>query len=149
MGTATRSGGDPGAMAGEAVARDNAARARESATQLAAPAPLVMMGSLGHRERVALPRSAIAVVELREFAASGDPRDGKVVAEQRIPLDGRQLPVPYSLYVERNHLLPALRHELLGYVRIGDRVAWRSTPVPIDITLDRIDTGQLVLRARP
>lgn len=128
--------------------RGNSAQVRDGAASLPKPVPLVMMGSLALRARIALPPAAVAIVELRDVAAPGPGDDGRVVAEQRIPLAGRQPPVPFSFYVERDTLLAVGRHELRGTILIDDRPAWRTAPVPIDITVDRIDTGELLLQQR-
>jgi uncharacterized lipoprotein YbaY len=115
-----------------------------------------MMGSLTYRARIALPPQAVALVELREIpgtatsgaatAATPATAAGRVVAEQRISLEGKQVPVPFSAWVERGALSPASRYELRGGILVDGRPAWVSAPVRIDITNDRIDAGQLTMQ---
>jgi uncharacterized lipoprotein YbaY len=154
-GTGPGGGLDAGVAAGAAAARDNAAEAQATADSLPKPAPLVMMGSLGYRARIALPPQAVARVELREFPAAAPDAapaarpagtTGRVVAQQTIELGGRQVPVPFSAWVERGTLSPASRYELRGGILVDGRPAWVSAPVQIDITTDRIDTGLLMMQ---
>jgi uncharacterized lipoprotein YbaY len=155
-GTGPGGGVDAGAAAGAAAARDNAAEAQATSDSLPKPAPLVMMGSLTYRARIALPPQAVALVELREIpgtatsgaatAATPATAAGRVVAEQRISLEGKQVPVPFSAWVERGALSPASRYELRGGILVDGRPAWVSAPVRIDITTDRIDAGQLTMQ---
>lgn len=71
---------------------------------------------------------------------------GRVVEQQRIPLEGGRLPVPFSAWVERGTLSPASRHELRGGILVDGRPTWVSAPVTIDITTDRIDAGLLTMQ---
>jgi uncharacterized lipoprotein YbaY len=139
-------GAAAGAGAGAAAARENAAEARATAESLPKPAPLVMMGSLAYRARIALPAQAVALVELREITSGGAAASGRVVARQRIALEGRQVPVPFSVHVERGELSPASTHELRGGILVDGRPAWVSAPVKIDITVDRLDAGTLMMQ---
>ena len=62
-----------------------------------APAPLTVRGELTYRERIALPAEATARIEIREYTANGS----SLVAERRIDLAGRQVPIPFELEVDR------------------------------------------------
>lgn len=102
---------------------------------------LVIKGAMAYRERIALPPDASAVVELREGPGTG----GRVVAEWRSALKGRQVPVAFELNVDRAKLVAGARHSLRGAIFVGGRPAWITEPVPIDPSSAAIDVGLLRL----
>lgn len=113
----------------------------------AAPSPapeppiVTVSGTLTYRARIALPPQAQAIVELRE-----DPVDtGPVVASRRIALEGRQVPVPFELAVERARLAPGKTYRVRGAFIVGGRPAWVSEPVAIDPTAAAADVGPIVM----
>lgn len=53
-------------------------------------APRAISGSLTYPERIALPASAEVMLELRD-------RPGLLLAQQRFPTDGRQVPLPFGI----------------------------------------------------
>ncbi|MCO5107389.1 MAG: META domain-containing protein [Burkholderiaceae bacterium] len=108
--------------------------------------PLVVRGTMAYRERIALPPDAVAVVELREGAGA----EGRVVAESRTALKGRQVPVAFELSVDRAKLVAGARHSLRGAIVVGGRPAWATEPAAIDPSSAAIDVGLLRLaRAQP
>ena len=107
-------------------------------------ATLVITGSLAHRERIALPPDSIAIVELREATA---PEGASVIAERRIELQGRQVPVPFELRVDRARLEPGRAYAVRGGVIVGRRPAWASDAVVVNATRGgSIDVGTLWLQ---
>jgi heat shock protein HslJ/uncharacterized lipoprotein YbaY len=108
--------------------------------------PLAIKGAIAYRERIALPPDASAVVELREGPGTG----GRVVAEWRAALKGRQVPVAFELNVDRAKLVAGARHSLRGAIFVGGRPAWATEPVAIDPSSAAIDVGLLRLaRVQP
>lgn len=105
------------------------------------PPVLTVRGELTYRARVALPPDAVAVVELRDASAG----EGRVVAEQRIELKGRQVPVPFELAVDRSRLAAGQRYSVRGGFVVGGRPAWVSEPASIDPAAKVVDLGALVL----
>ncbi len=102
---------------------------------------LPIKGSMAYRERIALPPDASAVVELREAGGA----DGRVVAEYRSALKGRQVPVAFELNVDRAKLAATARYALRGAIQVGGRPAWTTDPVAIDPSAAAIDVGLLRL----
>jgi uncharacterized lipoprotein YbaY/membrane-bound inhibitor of C-type lysozyme len=99
---------------------------------------LTVRGSLVHRERIALPPEAIAVVELREGT------EGRVVAESRQPLGGRQVPIPFELMAQRR--APAADAlTVRGAIFVDGRPAWVSEPTAIAAGAGPVDVGALML----
>lgn len=91
---------------------------------------LVITGSLSYRARIALPADAEVVVELRDVSAPGD---GRVVAERRRSAQGRQVPLPFELVVDRRVLVDGRRYALRGAVFVDGRPAWVSQAVAVDV----------------
>jgi heat shock protein HslJ/uncharacterized lipoprotein YbaY len=56
---------------------------------------ITIRGALSYRERMALPPDAMAIVEVRAGSI-----EGPIVAERRINLEGKQVPLPFELGVE-------------------------------------------------
>ncbi|NGP52900.1 META domain-containing protein [Thioalkalivibrio sp. XN8] len=102
--------------------------------------PLVLQGSLFYPERIALPPDSVARVTLKRFDATG----GQVVATQEIPLQGRQVPVPFSLEATA---LPAEAavYELRGSVTLGAEPFRITRPVMVDPGAGTVDLGMLRL----
>lgn len=99
---------------------------------------LTVRGSLVHRERIALPPEAIVVVELREGT------EGRVVAESRQPLGGRQVPIPFELTVQPQ-ALAAGTVTVRGAILVGGRPAWVSEPKAVAAAAGPVDVGVLML----
>jgi uncharacterized membrane protein/uncharacterized lipoprotein YbaY len=100
---------------------------------------LPVIGTLSYRARIALPADARAIVEVRE----GDGPDDPVVAERRIDLDGKQMPVVFELRVDRARLAEGRRYFARGGLIVEGRPAWATEPVPLDITQRSIELGTL------
>jgi uncharacterized lipoprotein YbaY len=112
----------------------------------AAPDPartLAITGALTYRARIALPADARAVVALK--AGPGD--DDPVVAEQRIDLGGRQVPIPFALGVDRARLADGATYRVRGAVYIGARAVWVADPVVVDPKAPAVDLGLLWMQA--
>ena len=104
-------------------------------------AMLALRGSLSYRARIALPPGSIAVVELRDVSSSDQP----VIAEQRIVLGGRQVPLPFELKVDRSALAAGRQYNLRGAILDGGKPAWVTEPVLIDPASISVDLGTLTM----
>lgn len=107
--------------------------------QAVTPATLSIKGALTYRERVALPPGSVAIVELREMSSA----EGPVVAEQRIALAGRQVPIPFELSVDRAALAAGQAYAVRGAVRLDTGASWVSASIAIDPAQPAIDLGTL------
>lgn len=101
---------------------------------------LTIRGELALRTRAALSPAAVAVVELTRSA------DGRVIADQRIALAGRPLPVSFELRVPRAWLKPGERHAVRGAVEVHGQPQWISDAVHVQSGLGPLDLGALALR---
>jgi heat shock protein HslJ/uncharacterized lipoprotein YbaY len=103
---------------------------------------LHITGALSYRARIALPPDALAIVELGDASVPG----GRLVAEQRIALDGRQIPIPFELVVERAALIPDQSYSVRGAVLSGALAAWITDEVPLDPSAESLDLGTIMMR---
>ena len=101
---------------------------------------MLVRGQLDYRNRIALPPDAVAVVELTRT------QDGRVLAEQRIPLNGRQVPVPFALNVRRAFLQNDVNYALRGTVEVQGQAAWLSEPLDVRSASGVVNVGTLTLR---
>lgn len=136
------------ALAACACAMALAACATDGATTRGAAAAdpartLAVSGALSYRARIALPADARAVVELK--AGPGD--DGPIVAEQRIDLKGRQVPIPFALAVDRARLPAGATLRLRGAVFIGARAVWVTDSTAVDAQAPVLDLGVVWMQA--
>jgi len=109
------------------------------------PQALTIDGSLAFRERIALPLDSTAIVAPREASSA----DGRVVAESRVPLEGRQVPIPFTLLVDRARLAAGARDQFSGAIVSGGRPIRVTEPVEIDAALRAIELGGLRLARYP
>jgi heat shock protein HslJ/uncharacterized lipoprotein YbaY len=95
-------------------------------------------GELASRTRIAVPYDAVAIVELVRT------RDGRMVAEQRIALEGRQLPIAFQLPVHPAVVRAEDDHALRAAIHVNGRPAWVAEPLYV-----RAGRGPLVVGAMP
>src|SRR3546814_8161159 len=76
---------------------------------------LIVRGSLTYRERIALPPGSVAEVTLQDVSRADAP--STILARQTIPLEGRQVPVPFDLKVDRAQLQSGMRYSVRGVIR--------------------------------
>lgn len=104
-----------------------------------APAPLVVQGTLTTRARIALPPESLAIVELRDASQP----EGRMVAEQRIPLEGREPPIAFELGVDRAKVVAGTKYAIRGGIVTAGRPAWATEPITIDTASPAVDVGAL------
>lgn len=117
-------------LAGCTSNSSNAANTAASATAsslapAATTAATVFSGELTYRARIAVPEDTIAIIELR----AGPEEHANVLAEQRIPLRGAQVPVPFALATGR--LQGGVDYRLRGALLVKGKPAWVSDAVAV------------------
>lgn len=100
---------------------------------------LRITGELTYLPRVALPPDSIAVVELRDGPDPDDP----VVAEQRIALKGRQVPIPFELTVDAALLAHQPDYAFRGGIVHRGEPIWLTETLPVDTGAGRVALGTL------
>lgn len=102
--------------------------------------PLTIRGELSYRARISLPSESVAIVELARA------QDGRVVAEQRQPLGGRQVPVPFELKPHPSVLEDGAVYTLRGAIAKDGRTAWVSDPVEVRARAGTVEVGTMTLK---
>lgn len=103
----------------------------------------VIRGELSYRARIALPPDAVAKLELR----AGPAPSGAIIAEREIPLDGRQVPIDFTLEFDPQAIpagagaVPVFQ----GALESGGDRRWISEPMVIDRSATTTDLGVLML----
>lgn len=110
------------------------------ATSGAADEVMPIRGELTYRTRIALAPDSVAVVELTR------PQDGRVLAEQRIALEGRQVPIPFELKVRRQGLAKDTGYALRGTIETRNGPAWTTDPVDVRAAPGTVNVGALQMR---
>ena len=101
---------------------------------------MLIRGELTYRTRIALAPDSVAVVELTR------PQDGRVLAEQRIALDGRQVPIAFELQVRRQGLADNTGYALRGTIETRSGPAWVTEPVDVRASPGTVNVGTLQMR---
>ncbi len=105
------------------------------------PEPARVTGSLAYLERIALPADAEAIVAVHDASLPSRP----VVAELRIPLAGRQVPVPFALTLQPG--LGGRALELEAAIRIAAQPRWVAGPIALRFTAGTADVGTVRMSA--
>ncbi|MGO5000081.1 META domain-containing protein [Oceanisphaera sp. W20_SRM_FM3] len=100
-----------------------------------------LTGSLSYLSRIALAPNSIAEVTIRDTSEA----DGKIIAEQRIELEGQELPIPFTLELN-NQKLDAGTYSLSALIKEQSRLSWRSAPVGVSGKLSDMALGNLQLQ---
>jgi heat shock protein HslJ/uncharacterized lipoprotein YbaY len=101
---------------------------------------MLVRGELTYRTRIALAPDSVAVVELTR------PQDGRVLAEQRIVLEGRQVPIGFELRVRRQGLAAGTGYALRAMVETRNGPAWVTEPVDVLAARGTVNVGTLQMR---
>jgi uncharacterized lipoprotein YbaY len=102
--------------------------------------PLTIRGEMTYQARVALPSESVAIAELARA------QDSAVVAEQRQPLAGRQVPVPFEVKPHPAVLERDADYFLRVAIALHGRTIWVGEPVEVPARLGIINVGTLTLK---
>lgn len=106
---------------------------------------LVVTGALTYRERIALPPGSVATVTLSDISRADAP--ATTLAERRIELRSRQVPVRFELSVGREELQPRRRYAVRGTIHgpDGDLLWTTDTAHIVDPAAAAADLGTLIM----
>lgn len=107
------------AMAGLGLALAGVAAGTASAAEL--------RGTATYRERMALPPDAVLEVALLDIARADAPADR--IAALTMPLEGRQVPIPFVLPYDPARLSPRSRPAVSARILVGGRVAFGTDTI--------------------
>jgi putative lipoprotein len=90
-----------------------------------APSMKTLAGTLTYRQRIAIPPQTEAIVRLLDVSRADAP--ATVIAMQRFPTEGRQMPLPFALAYDPTRIDPRLSYAVSGELRVGERVLFLNT----------------------
>lgn len=109
----------------------------------------VVSGTVTYRQRVALPANAVLYVRLLDVSRADAP--AITVAEDRIDMAGKQVPVSFEFAYDRVKIQERNRYVMRAEIRDGDRLLFttdtsypvitQSNPKTVDIVLAQVGGG--------
>ncbi len=88
-------------------------------------------GTVTYLQRSALPADAIVLVRLQDVSFQ-DVQPARIIAEQKIPTAGQQVPIPFRLPYAEADIDPAHSYAVLAMISAGDKMLFVSTaPYPV------------------
>lgn len=106
-------------------------------------AQLRVTGTVTYRERIALDPAADIVVQLLDVSLMDAP--SKVLAEQRIKANGKQVPFAYELKVDAARIDPRMRYAVSARITRGEQLLFiNDTQYPV-LTQGGATSAALVL----
>lgn len=116
------------------------------ATTPPAAQSITVTGSIAYRERIALPPTAQIKVTLADVSLADAP--ARTLAGQTFAADGKQVPLPFTLTVDRAQLDPRHSYAVSARITGGDGKLMFITDTRNSVAFDgrsRIDMGTLTL----
>ena len=89
-------------------------------------------GTVTHLERRALPPEAVVIVRLQDISRADAP--AILLGEQRIDLDGRQVPVAFEIGYDRAAIDERMSYSVSARIELGDELLMISDTVHPVIT---------------
>jgi putative lipoprotein len=104
-----------------------------------------LTGQITYSERMAIPPQSVAVITLRDVTAPN--AASTVVAEQRIDLAGRQVPIAFRITVDRSKLQSQRRYAVRGSIVGSDqRFLWVNQDIRyVDVSKPSVAVGVLTM----
>lgn len=109
----------------------------------------VVSGTVTYRQRSALPPSAMLSVTIIDISRADAP--STVIAEQRTPTAGKQVPFSFDLAYDRTKIIERNRYAVKAEIRDGDRLLFttdtnilvitQGSPKSVEITLVPVGGG--------
>lgn len=100
----------------------------------------VFAGQLSYSARIALPVKSTAVIKLYDGI-----RPEELITEEQIPLQGKQVPIDFSLHIGKGLLMVNHPYLLHTYLVANDRIEWFSEPITVTPEKQQLGTIKLKL----
>lgn len=108
-----------------------------------AAAPLRVTGTVAYRERIALDPAAEVRVQLLDVSRMDAP--SVVLAEQRIPANGKQPPFAFELSVDAARIDPRMRYAVAARITRGEQLLFINDTQYSVLTQGNGTTANLML----
>ncbi len=79
---------------------------------------LTLTGTVTYRERIAMPADAVLTVTLEDVSLADAP--AVTLVQTQFPLDGRQVPIPFSLNYPASAVTPGATYAARARITVGD-----------------------------
>ncbi len=99
---------------------------------------VTIKGSITYHQRVALPPESIIQLEIKESSKK------KIIEKSKIPLQGKQVPIPFSIMISRGLLKSGKKYQLESTIYVQRKPAWKTDPILINSQSFTQDVGTLV-----
>lgn len=107
-------------------------------------------GNVSYLQRIALPPDAVLIVRIQDVSRAGTP--ARILAEQRIELAGRQVPIAFQTTVDRDLIGKRARITAAARIERGGKLLFisdKSYPairngqaVPVEMTLKQVTSAK-------
>ncbi len=107
-------------------------------------------GNVSYLQRIALPPDAVLIVRIQDVSRAGAP--ARILAEQRIELAGRQVPIAFQTTVDRDLIGKRARITAAARIERGGKLLFisdKSYPairngqaVPVEMTLKQVTSAK-------
>lgn len=107
-------------------------------------------GNVSYLQRIALPPDAVLIVRIQDVSRAGTP--ARILAEQRIELAGRQVPIAFQTTVDRDLIGKRARITAAARIERGGKqlfISDKSYPVirngqavPVEMTLKQVTSAK-------
>jgi putative lipoprotein len=114
---------------------------------LPATASTAVSGTVAYRERIAMPENALLTIQLQDVSLADAPAG--VIAEQKIPFAGHQVPMPFELPYDPAKIDPKHTYVLSARITLGNqlmflnttaaRVITQGNPTKVDVVLQMVE----------
>ena len=85
----------------------------------------MVTGTVAYLQRSALPPNAIVHVQLQDVSAQDKP--ARIVAEAKIPTEGKQVPIAFRIPYAATDIDPAHRYVVRATIGVGGKMIFTST----------------------
>lgn len=141
-----------GCMTSGNMAQNNIAPGAEAGIPSLGQQVLMISGTIGYRQRIALLPGSVAIITLEDLSRADTA--ATVVAHKRINLDGKQVPIAFDLSLPAAKLLPRHAYSVRAVIikRNGQKIWTSDSAHIIDNDLPEQDIGLINLhqvRAAP
>ena len=110
----------------------------------ASPGPSSITGTVAYLEQIALPPTAIIQVQLQDVSRAGAP--AKTIAQEKITLGDRQMPVPFELKFDAAKIEAKHSYAVSARIVVDDKLRFLTDKAYPVLTRDNPSHVQMILK---